>query len=126
MNGRILCVILTCLALLGCIGAQSSQAVLSSKAYNFANADRLQEHYQKHVLDQKEWGTVISKVQYLANARAFFNAEPKLKQLIERNGDSIQYKKDTNEFGVLSSKDIIRTYFRPSDGQRYFDRQRNR
>ena len=48
-------------------------------------------------------------------------AEVQIKQ--EEDGDWLYYDVVTNEFGVLSADGYIRTFFRPSDGQAYFDRQ---
>lgn len=39
------------------------------------------------------------------------------------NGDTIFYKQATNEFAVTDSSGSIRTYFKPTDGIDYFNRQ---
>ncbi|CDX04038.1 hypothetical protein [Desulfitobacterium hafniense] len=38
-----------------------------------------------------------------------------------RNGDKIFYKQSTNEIGVVTKDNIIRTYFKPWDGIDYFN-----
>ena len=113
------------LAIVGCMPVQSSASATTKTeaTLNFANDDRLQEHWQKH---GKEWGN-ITRDEYLAKARAFFALPAeKLQSLKEKDGDTVYYRKETNEFGVLSDRKVIRTFFRPRDGQRYFERQRGR
>ena len=39
------------------------------------------------------------------------------------DGDGVYYIEDTNEFVILSTDGYIRTYFRPSGGKKYFDKQ---
>ena len=39
------------------------------------------------------------------------------------DGDGVYYLEATNEFVILSTDGYIRTYFLPSSGRAYFDRQ---
>ncbi len=39
------------------------------------------------------------------------------------DGDDVYYIEETNEFVVVSTDGYIRTYFNPSSGKDYFDRQ---
>ncbi|HEY0868633.1 MAG TPA: hypothetical protein VGE01_14710 [Fimbriimonas sp.] len=87
---------------------------------NFRNEELLDSHWKKH---RNEFRPVVTKEQYLAYARAFFTNNSKGKELKYRGRDVLHYRESTNEFGVLSGEPVIRTYFRPSSGRRYWDRQ---
>ena len=50
------------------------------------------------------------------NHKALFKTEAE-------DGDYVYYVEETNEFVVLSLDGYIRTYFLPSSGKKYFDRQ---
>lgn len=39
---------------------------------------------------------------------------------VRPNGDIVKYLQDTNEFGVITPNNIIRTYFNPTGGAKYF------
>ena len=41
----------------------------------------------------------------------------------KEDGDHVYYLVSTNEFVVLSKDGYIRTYFKPDQGKKYFDRQ---
>jgi pyocin large subunit-like protein len=91
---------------------------------SFANEARLDEHWRKHGLNAKEFRQPFSKQQYLDSARAFFASKAKdIETKRDRDGDTLRYRISTNEFGVLSSRNVIRTYFRPDSGIRYWRRQ---
>jgi len=42
---------------------------------------------------------------------------------VRENGDIIYYNQTTNEFAVKTIEGIIRTFFKPSAGIEYFNRQ---
>ena len=87
----------------------------------FANAERLREHWLKH---GSEFGAGTTEAQYLAKAQAFFTDISPAKLLKHRpNGDELHYLPNANEFGVLSDERVIRTFFRPNTGRSYWDRQ---
>lgn len=82
----------------------------------FESPVELAEHYKKHVIKRKEFG-IISKAEYDAMAKAFLSAplSADFEECIRsREGDLIRYNKATNEFGVLRSDGVIRTYFKPN------------
>lgn len=77
-------------------------------------------HYNKHA---SEFGD-ISKEEYLKGADDLINnTSNDILTKTRTNGDSIFYNPATNEFAVKSVDDYIRTYFKPSDGIDYFNRQ---
>ncbi|MBR1849655.1 MAG: hypothetical protein IJ791_10550 [Lachnospiraceae bacterium] len=89
----------------------------------FRTEQKLEEHYQKHVLDQEEFGD-ISVEDYLYFAQELMTVvEGEDTLMKEIDGETLYYDPETNEFGVLSADGYIRTFFKPSDGQAYFERQ---
>ena len=46
-----------------------------------------------------------------------------LHKIEEEDGDDVYYIESTNEFVVVSTDGYLRTYFYPSDGLDYFNRQ---
>ena len=94
-----------------------------STAAQFRSQDKLDEHYEKHVVQQKEFGT-ITKDEYLALAQQLVgNPGSSVLTKKDSEGNTLFYDPDTNEFAVLSSDGYIRTFFKPSGGQSYYDRQ---
>ncbi len=113
--------LLVLLFAVGCVQPQSFPQPLYSINYSFASEQLLVDHWNKH---GNEFGKDVSKTDYLRKARIFFNDTSKEKERKHRsNGDELQYKPSTNEFGVLSRQKVIRTFFRPSSGRRYWERQ---
>jgi pyocin large subunit-like protein len=77
----------------------------------FSTEYLLNRHFHDHGND---FG-VISKEQYLARAKEFLEVDilqnPNILQCAKRNGDIIRFNRITNEFAVMSSIGIIKTYF---------------
>lgn len=94
-----------------------------SSGTQFRNKDRFEEHYQKHVINQAEFGD-ITKEEYLALAQELVDT-PGSQVLTKNNddGDTLFYDPDTNSFAVVSGDGYLRTFFKPSAGQKYFDKQ---
>ncbi|MEG0830054.1 MAG: hypothetical protein RSD88_02805 [Anaerovoracaceae bacterium] len=89
----------------------------------FKNRQRLEEHYQKHVLDQQEFGDATIE-EYLAGAQGLVDYPGDDVQIkTESDGDMVCYREKTNEFGVKSKDGVIRTYFKPERGAEYFNEQ---
>ena len=94
-----------------------------SSGTQFRNKDRFEEHYQKHVINQAEFGD-ITKEEYLALAQELVDTPGS--QVLTKNsddGDTLFYDPDTNSFAVVSGDGYLRTFFKPSAGQKYFDKQ---
>lgn len=83
---------------------------------------RLEEHFAKH---GAEMG-IATKEDYLARAQALVRGGAGIDTLKQRDGDTCFFKESTGEFAVLSDKNLLRTYFRPNDGRKYFERQRDK
>jgi len=87
--------------------------------YSFRNENLLEEHYEKHGIEMG----FDSMEEYEAAAVAVILNENALYREEEEDGDVVYYIEETNEFVVLSQDGYIRTYFNPSDGIEYFERQ---
>jgi pyocin large subunit-like protein len=93
-------------------------------AVGFANPHRLSEHYEKH---GREFGR-IGKQDYLQQAQALRDA-PAGGPILERvRGDGVvtRYDRETGAFIAFDPDGVIRTFFKPNDGERYFRRQAER
>lgn len=91
----------------------------SQKEYTFRSDRLLEEHYQKHGVEMG----FPSKEAYVAAANVVIHAPEALHKLEAEDGDDVYYLEATNEFVIVSTDGYIRTYFYPSDGKEYFDRQ---
>jgi len=91
----------------------------SAYTYTFRGEESLQEHFEKH---GAEFG-YASAEEYLAGANRVIASPEALHKLEAEDGDDVYYLETTNEFVIVSTKGYIRTYFKPSDGKAYYDRQ---
>lgn len=87
--------------------------------YYFRNQSTLDSHYEKHGI---EMGFSSAK-EYEAAASDVANSPDALHKTEKEDGDDVYYIEATNEFVVVSTDGYIRTYFLPSGGKAYFDRQ---
>jgi pyocin large subunit-like protein len=87
---------------------------------NFAPG-RLQSHFEKH---GAEFGYRTAE-EYLQGARALVAGGEGVETLA-RGADTLYYRATTNEFGVMSRERVIRTYFKPVQGAKYFTNQKRR
>ena len=87
--------------------------------YRFRNNRNLQSHYEKHGIEMG----FASAEEYEAAASAVINNPAALTKTEKEDGDYVYYLEETNEFVILSTDGYIRTYFLPSAGKAYYDRQ---
>lgn len=111
----------------GPISTQAPQSGLHGTAgstIGFANSDRLDEHYEKHA---REFGP-ISKLDYLRQAQSLRDA-PRggpILDAVRRDGVITRFDRRTGAFLAANPNGVIRTFFKPNDGERYFRRQAER
>lgn len=93
--------------------------IVPNEYFTFRNEEYLDEHYEKHGIEMG----FESAEEYLDAANAVIDNQASLYKLEAEDGDGVYYLETTNEFVVLSKDGYIRTYFYPSDGIEYFNRQ---
>ena len=93
--------------------------VNDERPLTFRNANRLNEHYEKHGIEMG----FSSAEEYEAAAKKVVLNKDSLHKLEEEDGDDVYYLEISNEFVVVSPDGYIRTYFNPSDGIDYYNRQ---
>lgn len=100
-----------------------SEVNLRWKATNFAT-DKLQSHFNKHVIKKAEWGKNISMTmdEYLNKARKILNSEINgiIDGFISKDGWVFRYDKVANELAIAKPNGIIETLFRPAEGMNYW------
>ncbi|MBQ9199223.1 MAG: hypothetical protein IJ141_03520 [Lachnospiraceae bacterium] len=90
-----------------------------SRPLTFRNSNRREEHYEKHGIEMG----FSSPEEYEAAARKVVLNKNALHKIEAEDGDDVYYLAATNEFVVVSPDGYIRTYFNPSDGIDYYNRQ---
>jgi pyocin large subunit-like protein len=90
----------------------------------FADERRLEDHYEKH---GREFGR-IGKQEYLHQAQALRDATPggPILESVRNDGVVTRYDRETGAFIAFNPNGVIRTFFKPNDGERYFRRQAER
>ena len=99
--------------------AKPAKTTAAYVTYTFRNSKLLNEHYEKH---GKEMGFASAKA-YEKAACDVINNPDALTKTEKEDGDFVYYVEATNEFVILSKDGYIRTYFLPSSGKKYYDRQ---
>ncbi|MBP3326798.1 MAG: hypothetical protein J6L77_10320 [Coprococcus sp.] len=89
------------------------------KYYTFRNESTLESHYEKHGSEFD----YHNANEYQDGANDVINNPASLHKTEAEDGDDVYYLESTNEFVIVSTDGYIRTYFKPSDGKAYYDRQ---
>ena len=85
----------------------------------FRNQKLLDQHYDKHGI---EMGFDSAEEYELAAYKVIIHPDT-LHKIEAEDGDDVYYLEATNEFVVVSQDGYIRTYFNPSAGIDYYNRQ---
>ena len=90
----------------------------------FADPRRLDEHYEKH---GAAFGR-ITRQDYLHQAQLLRDAkvEGPILQTVRADGVTTRFDRQTGAFIAFNANGVIRTFFKPNDGERYFRRQAER
>ena len=104
--------------------AAESSADVRRPAIGFLTPRRLDEHYAKH---GSEFGSV-SREEYLRRAQALRDGPSggAVLEIVRRDGTVTRFDRATGAFIAFASDGVIRTFFRPNDGEQYFRRQAGR
>lgn len=87
--------------------------------YVFRNDSLWKDHFIKH----GEEFPYETKEDYLAGANKALSNPDILHKLEGEDGDHVYYLEETNEIIFVSKDGYIRTYFKPTKGKKYFDKQ---
>jgi len=87
----------------------------------FASRQKWIDHYQKH---GREFGS-ISKEQYLLKAQELRDRPVggDILEHVRSDGVTTRFDRASGDFIAFNANGVIRTYFRPNDGEAYFRRQ---
>lgn len=85
----------------------------------FRNEKLFDDHFIKH---GNEFG-YSNKEEYLEGANRVINSPSSLHKQEGEDGDDIYYDANKNEIVFVSKDGYIRTYFKPSEGIEYYNRQ---
>jgi pyocin large subunit-like protein len=98
--------------------------VVSRPEIRFASHQKLVEHYQKH---GREFGSVTMEA-YLHQAQELRDgpAAGSVLQFVRADGVISRFNRTNGDFIAFNPDGVIRTYFRPNDGEAYFRRQARR
>lgn len=90
----------------------------------FADTRRLEEHFEKH---GAEFGAT-SRQDYLRLAQKLRDAPAggPILEAVRRDGVVTRFDRQTGAFIAFNANGVIRTFFRPNDGERYWRRQAER
>ena len=87
--------------------------------YRFRNEKLLKEHYEKHGVEMG-FDSIES---YVSAANEIIKHPDTLHKIEKEDGDDVYDLEENNGFVVVSVDGYIRTFFYPSDGLDYFNRQ---
>lgn len=104
--------------------ATTSTSAVSRPDVGFRSIQRLDEHFVKH---GREFGSV-SRDDYLRLAQSLRDraAGGPVLELIRNDGTITRFDRGTGAFLAFARDGVIRTFFRPNDGEQYFQRQARR
>ncbi len=91
--------------------------------YSFRTKNQLEQHFEKHGDEFDGDFDYETAEEYEDGANDVINNPDALYKTEKEDGDGVYYLESTNEFVILSTDGYIRTYFRPSAGIDYFNRQ---
>ncbi len=99
--------------------AQTTAEIVVKEPFYFRTKNQWESHYEKHGIEMG----FANKQEYLDAANKVIINPDALHKFEAEDGDDVYYVEATNEFVVVSRDGYIRTYFNPSDGIDYFNRQ---
>jgi pyocin large subunit-like protein len=87
----------------------------------FATRQKMVDHYRKH---GQEFGAITME-QYLGKAQELRDrpAGGAILESVRPDGVVTRFDRESGDFIAFSREGVIRTYFRPADGEAYYKRQ---
>ncbi len=104
--------------------ASQSRSAVTHPEIGFGSPQKLIDHYQKH---GHEFGSITMK-DYLRQAQELRDrpAGGDVLEALRSDGVITRFDRGTGAFIAFNPGGVIRTYFRPNDGEAYFWRQSHR
>ncbi len=104
--------------------ARPADAVGSRSGIGFRSHERLLEHFHKH---GRDFGAASPEA-YLRMAQALRDrsAGGPVAEMVRADGVTCRFDRASGAFLAVDSDATIRTFFKPGDGARYFERQATR
>jgi hypothetical protein len=101
-----------------------TQPVITHPNIGFVSRQKLVDHYQKH---GREFGS-ISMEEYLHQAQELRDrpVSGNVLEAVRADGVISRFDRTSGAFIAFNSDQVIRTYFRPAEGETYFWRQSRR
>ena len=87
--------------------------------YKFRNKGLWEEHFEKHGAEFP----YNTKEEYLEGANIMLQNPDCLYKKEKEDNDDVYFLEATGEFAIVSTDGYLRTYFKPSKGKKYFDKQ---
>ena len=87
--------------------------------YWFRTKAQRDQHYEKHGIDMG----FASAEEYLIAANEVVKDPSSLHKTEKEDGDDVYYRERDNAFVIVSTDGYLRTFFYPSGGKSYYDRQ---
>lgn len=91
----------------------------TEKQLCFRSKKLLNQHYEKHGIEMG----FSSAEEYEKSASEVVKNPKALHKIEAEDGDDVYYIEETNEFVIVSTDGYLRTYFYPSSGINYYNRQ---
>jgi pyocin large subunit-like protein len=106
------------------IGLLLASLLLLAAGPGFRSRKQFEEHFAKH---GREFGDVTPE-QYLQLAQELRDAPVggPILEIAKADGVITRFDKRSGAFGAYNRDRTIRTFFKPNDGERYFQRQAGR
>ncbi len=106
------------------IEGHSAAPVVKRPEIGFASRQKMADHYSKH---GREFGPVTME-QYLRKAQELRDrpAGGPILEAARADGVMTRFDRASGDFIAFNRDGVIRTYFRPADGEAYFQRQLRR
>lgn len=107
------------------VGSSGESRVVVDFSVGFRDEEALREHYSKH---GREFGE-ITRAEYLFMAQELRDTEADGRSVLmafRPDGVVSKFDRRDGEFIAYNRNKVIRTFFKPGDGERYFNRQKGR
>ena len=103
-------------------GVSTGSTSAATAESTWGNSQTLQDHFDRHGADFKATGPA----DYAAKAHAFFlesKTDKNIQVKVDKTGVIRIYDARSNSFGAYNADGTTKTFFKPNNGQAYFDSQ---